>query len=69
MVFKQMNLFFSEPKFSPLLTGFRKNHSKQNAEVNVIEKWKYALDKGKKVDTIFMHLSKAFGTFDHNLPN
>ena len=31
------------------------------------EKWKYALDKGKKVDTIFMDLSKAFDTLNRNL--
>ena len=61
-----MNLFF-ESKFSPLLTGFRKNHSTQNALLNMIEKWKHALDKGKKVGTIFMDLSKAFDTLNHNL--
>ena len=31
------------------------------------KKWKNALDKGKKVDTIFMDLSKAFDTINHNL--
>ena len=30
------------------------------------EKWKQALDKGKKVGTIFMGLSKAFDTLNHN---
>ena len=44
IVFNQMNLFF-ESKFSPQLTGFRKNHSTQNALLNMIEKWKHALDK------------------------
>ena len=66
IVFNQMNLFF-ESKFSPQLTGFRKNHSTQNAFLNMIEKWKHALDKGKKVGTIFMDLSKAFDTLNHNL--
>ena len=33
----------------------------------MIEKWKHALDKGKKVATIFMDLSKAFNTLNHNL--
>ena len=33
----------------------------------MIEKWKHALDKGKKVDTIFMDLSKALDTLNHNL--
>ena len=31
------------------------------------EKWKHALDKGKKIGTIFMDISKAFDTFNHNL--
>ena len=33
----------------------------------MIEKWKHTLDKGKKVHTIFMDLSKAFDTLNHNL--
>ena len=66
IVFNQMNLFF-ESKFSPQLTGFRKNHSTQNALLNMIEKWRHTLDKGKKVGTIFMDLSKAFDTLNHNL--
>ena len=64
-VFNQMNLFFKS-KFSPLLTGFCKNHSTQNALLNVIEKWKHTLDKGKIVGTIIMDLSKAFDTLNHN---
>ena len=66
IVFNQMNLFF-ESKFSPQLTVFRKNHSTHNALLNIIEKWRHALDKGKKVGTIFMDLSKAFDTLNHNL--
>ena len=31
------------------------------------EKWKHALDEGRKVGTIFMDLSKAFNTLNHNL--
>ena len=51
----------------PLLIGFRKNHSTKNALLNIIEKWKHALDRGKKVGTIFIDLYKAFDTLDHNL--
>ena len=65
IVFNQMNLFFKS-RFSSLLTRFRKNHSTQNALPNMTEKWKQALDKGKKVGTIFMGLSKAFDTLNHN---
>ena len=49
-----MNLFFNS-KFSPLLLGFRKNHSRQNAVLNMIEKWKHTPDKGKKVGTIAIY--------------
>ena len=66
IIFNQMNLFF-ESRFSPLLAGFRKNHSTQNALLNMIKKWKDALNKGKKFGTIFMDLSKAFDTLNHNL--
>ena len=61
-----MNIFFKY-RFCPLLAGFRKNHSTQNAFLNMIEKWNHALDKGKKVSTIFMGISKAFDTVNHNL--
>ena len=33
----------------------------------MIEKWRHALDKGKKVGTTFMDLSKALVTLNHNL--
>ena len=66
IVFNQMNLSF-ESRFSPLVVGFRENHSTQNALLNSIEKWKHALDKGKKVGAIFMDLNKAFDTLNHNL--
>ena len=65
IVFNQMNLFF-ESRFSPLLAGFRKNHSMQNALLNMIENWKHALDKVIKVGTTFMDLSKAFDTLNRN---
>ena len=54
-----MNIFF-ESKIWPVLTGFRKNHSTQNALLNTIEKWKHTLDKDKKVCAIF-------NTLNHNL--
>ena len=66
IVFNQMNLCF-ESRFSPLLARFRKNRSTQNALLNMTEKWKHVLDKGKKVNTVFMDLSKAFDTLNHNL--
>ena len=52
IVVKQMILFFESK-----LTGFRKDHSTQNALLNMIEKWKHALDYGKNAGTIFIDLS------------
>ena len=31
------------------------------------EKWRRALDKGEYVSALFMHLSKAFDTINHDL--
>ena len=56
-----------EEKLSKLLTGFRKNHSTQHCLVNMLEKWKNTLDKGGFVCAIFMDLSKAFDTMNHDL--
>ena len=51
-----------------LFTGFRKNHSTQNALLVMIEKWKTILNKKLiKVGALFMDLSKAFDTLDHSL--
>ena len=66
IAFNQMSRFL-ESKFSLLLTGFRKNDSTQHALLNMIEKCKHALEKDSKVGTIFMDLSKAFETPNHNL--
>ena len=58
MVFNQMNLFF-ESRFLPFLTGFHKNHSTQNALLNISEKWKHALDKAKRLVLYFwIHLKR-----------
>ena len=66
LAFNQIEKYF-ESKFSKLLTGFRKNHGTQNALIKMIELWKKALDEGNKVGAIFMDLSKAFDTLNHNL--
>ena len=58
---------FMEDKLSKLLTGFRKNHSTQYCSINMFEKWKNTLAKGDFVCTMFMDLSKAFDTMNHDL--
>ena len=55
-----------ESKFPKHLTGFRKNHSTQNALLVMIEKRKTILNKKLKVGALFMDLSKAFNTLDHS---
>ena len=54
-------------KFSKHLTGFRKNHSTQNASLVMSEKWKTISNKKLRVGALFMDLSKAFDTLDHSL--
>ena len=39
----------------------------QNAQIKMIQLWKKALDEGNKIGAIFMDLSKAFDTLNHNL--
>ena len=58
---------FMEDKLSKLLTGFRKDHSTRHTLVNILEKWKNTLGKGGFVCAIFMDLSKAFDTMNHDL--
>ena len=53
--------------FSTLLTGFRKNHNTQYSLLKMLELWREALDQRKSVSAIFMDLSKAFDTLNHDL--
>ena len=55
IIHNQINDYI-EPYFSNLLTGFRKNHNTQNSLLNMIEKWKEFLDKGKYVNVVIMNL-------------
>ena len=66
IIFNQISTYF-EPYFSSFLTGFRKNHNTQHSLLKMLELWKEALDKGKSVGAIFMDLSKAFDTLNHDL--
>ena len=66
LLFEQINDYM-QSKFSKHLTGFRKNHSTQNALLVMIEKWKTILNKKLKVGALFIDLLKAFDTLDHSL--
>ena len=66
IIFNQTNEYI-ELFLSNLLPGFRKNYNTQHCLLKLLEKWKEALDKGNFVDAIFMDLSKAFNTLNHDL--
>ena len=56
-----------EDKLSKCLTGFRKSHGTQHVLVTMLEKWKKAVDNEEYVSELFLDLSKAFGTINHDL--
>ena len=56
-----------EDKLSKYLTGFRKSHGTQHLLVTMLEKWKKVVDNGEYVSALFLYLSKAFGTINHDL--
>ena len=66
IIFNQISTCF-EPYLSTFLTGFWKNHNTQHSLLKMLELWKEALDKGKPFGAIFMDLSKAFDTLNHDL--
>ena len=53
-------------KLSKCLTGFRKSHGTQHLLVTILDKWKKAADKGEYVSALFMDISKAFDTINHD---
>ena len=66
IIYNQINEYI-EPFSSNLLTGFRKNHNTQHSLLKMLESFKEALDKGNSASVIFMDLSKAFDTLNHDL--
>ena len=51
----------------PQQFGFRKNHSTNDALINITENIQSSLDKGHSACGIFVDLQKAFDTVDHNI--
>ena len=66
LLYKQTETFRIN-KLSTKLSGFRKNYNTQYCLLYMLEKWKNALDKGKHVGAVFMDLSKASDTINHDL--
>ena len=48
---------------------FRKGYSTQHCLLNLLEKWKNSVDKGKSFGALLTNLSKAFDYLDHELLN
>ena len=66
LLHKQIETFMSN-KLSHKLSGFRKNYNTQYCLTYMLEKFKNTLEKGKHVGAVFMDLSKAFDTINHDL--
>ena len=66
ILYTQINNYI-ENKLSKYITGFRKSHGTQHSLMIMLEKWKNVLDKGEYVCVLFMDLSKAFDTINHDL--
>ena len=64
MIYQEINTYMKD-KLSKCLMGFRKSHRTQDLLVNMLEKWKKAFDKGEHVSALFLDLSKAFDTINH----
>ena len=56
-------------KLSQQLTAFRKDYSTKYCLSCMLKIWKKVLDKGGYVCAIFMDISKAFDTLNHDLLN
>ena len=58
---------FFENVLSIQQCGFRKGYSTQHCLLNLLEKWKNCVDKGKVFGALLTDLSKAFRCLDHEL--
>ena len=56
-----------EDKLTKLLTFFRKSHGTQHSLLTMLEKWKSGIHNGAYVSVLFMDLSEAFDTINHDL--
>ena len=66
IIYKQINTYM-EDKISNYVTGFRKSHGTQYSLVMLLERCKQAIDKEEYISVMYMDLSKAFDTINHDL--
>lgn len=58
---------FMETHFNPALSAFRKGFNCNSVLINLVEKWKQALDENEVIGAVIIDLSKAFDSMDHSL--
>ena len=56
-----------ENKLLKYITSFHKSHGTQHSLMIMLEKWKNVQGKVEDVCVLFMELSKAFDTINHDL--
>ena len=66
IIHKQINSYI-EDKLPKWLTGFRKSYGTQHSLLLMLEKLRRGIDNGSYVSALFMDLSKAFDTINHDL--
>ena len=66
ILFEQISVFFDKFLSDPQC-GFRKGYSTKLCLLNLLEKWKNCVDKGKAFGALLTDLSKAFDCLDHEL--
>ena len=66
IIYKQINSYM-EDKLTKCLTGFRKSHGTQHSLLTMLKKLKRVIDNGAYVSALFMDLSKAVDTINHDL--
>jgi hypothetical protein len=68
IMFNQLYTFFQLNKFFyPSQYGFREKHSTELATLEIVDKITQDLDSGETPINIYLDLSKAFDTLDHNI--
>ena len=66
IIYKKINSYM-EDKLTKCLTGFRKSHGTKHSLLTMLEKWKRGIDTGAYISSLFMDLSKASDTINHDL--
>lgn len=68
VIHQQVHSYFTEFNlYYPAQYGFRKEHSTEYALLELIDKLTNSMDNGDIPLTVFLDLSKAFDTLDHNI--